>query len=347
MNNLTDSFLKRFALILFVLIALGFILVVGQSVIAPFFLALLLALLFLPFNDFLEKKLRFKRIFATGFTFFIVSIILYFVSLFFSSQLTSFGKDLPQLEMRFSGLFEDLQRWIDTTFGIQAEEQMNYIHNGLMQLLSSSGSILGTTLNVFSSGFIFIFFSAIFFIFILLYRRILYRFIIQVFDKEHREIVIKVVFDIKKMSKKYLLGILLQVTIVTFLVSIALGIMGVKYAILLGLLTGILNVIPYMGIITSGLVAMLFAFATATPVTSIYVMIAYIIIHIVDANVVLPIVVGSIVKINALAIFIGILVGAMLWGISGMFLCIPALAILRIIFKEIDGLKAWGDLLSE
>src|SRR5690606_32804673 len=126
-----------------------------------------------------------------------------------------------------------------------------------------------------------------------------------------------------------------------------LAILGVKYAVLLGFLAGILNVVPYLGIIISGIIAMLFGFATATPVTSIYVMIAFTIIHIIDANLVLPIIVGSIVKLNPFAIFVGILIGAMLWGVAGMFLCIPTLAIMRIIFKEVDELKPWGELLGE
>lgn len=342
-----SSFLQRLALTLFSLIALGYIIVVGKSIIAPFFLALLLALLFLPLNIFMEQKMRMKRVIATFFSFFIMSFVIYVMSLFFGSQLASFGKDLPLLEERFSGLVDDFQLWIDRVFGVNAETQIDYLHEGLMKLLSSSGDILGMTLNIFSTSFIFLFFTAIFFIFILLYRRTLSRFITHVFHKKHHVKVARIISDVKKMSKKYLLGLLLQVAIVSILTSVSLAIMGVKYAVLLGVLTGILNVVPYLGIIVSGMIAMLFALATATPYTSLYVLIAYTIVHIIDGNLVLPIIVGSIVKLNALVIFIGILIGAMLWGVAGMFFCIPTLAILRIIFKEVDTLKPWGDLLGE
>ncbi|GCE36026.1 AI-2E family transporter [Sporomusaceae bacterium FL31] len=71
------------------------------------------------------------------------------------------------------------------------------------------------------------------------------------------------------------------------------------------------------------------------------------IVHAIDGNIVLPFVVGSKVKINALFSFIGILLGEHLWGISGMFLCIPAIAIIKIIFERVDGLKPWGKLLGE
>jgi predicted PurR-regulated permease PerM len=62
---------------------------------------------------------------------------------------------------------------------------------------------------------------------------------------------------------------------------------------------------------------------------------------------VLPFVVGSKVKINALFSFIGILLGEHLWGIAGMFLCIPAIAIIKIICERVDDLKPWGKLLGE
>ncbi len=105
---------------------------------------------------------------------------------------------------------------------------------------------------------------------------------------------------------------------------------------------GLLNVIPYIGICISLLISCFIAFATGTVSTCIYVAIGYVIVHIIDGNIVLPFVVGSKVKINALFSFIGILLGEHLWGISGMFLCIPAIAIIKIIFERVEGLKPWG-----
>ena len=77
------------------------------------------------------------------------------------------------------------------------------------------------------------------------------------------------------------------------------------------------------------------------------VLIAFVGVHAIDGNVLMPLVVGSKVKINALFAFIGIVVGEMIWGISGMFLCIPYLAILKIIFDRVDNLKPWGILMGE
>ena len=124
-------------------------------------------------------------------------------------------------------------------------------------------------------------------------------------------------------------------------------VLGVIYAVLIGVLTGVLNVIPYLGIVISMLIACFISFATGSASTTVYVFLAYIGIHAIDGNLILPFVVGSKVKINALFSFIGIIIGEQFWGISGMFLCIPALAIIKIIFDRVEGLHPWGTLLGE
>ena len=68
--------------------------------------------------------------------------------------------------------------------------------------------------------------------------------------------------------------------------------------------------------------------------------------HLIDSNILLPVIVGSKVRINAFITLIGVVVGEMIWGISGMFLSIPVIAITKIIFDRIESLKAWGMLMG-
>jgi predicted PurR-regulated permease PerM len=120
--------------------------------------------------------------------------------------------------------------------------------------------------------------------------------------------------------------------------------LGVKYAILLGVLTGLLNVIPYLGICISLLISCFIAFATSTPSTCIYVAIGYIAVHVVRKYC-SSVCGGSKVK-STHYFFIGILIGEHLWGIAGMFLCIPAIAIIKN-FERVQGLQPWGKLGEE
>lgn len=347
MNFTPLSFLQKLALVTISIIGLGFLIKLGQSILAPFFLAFLLAMLFVPFANFLERKLKFPRSISTFVSVFIMIGILIGMGYFFGTQLADFSKDVPKLEKQFVTAFNDLQHWVSKTFNVNTQEQFKYINEALNKLLSSTGVILGFTLSIFSTSLGFFFFCILFFIFILNYRRLLNQFIINVFDDKHLEKVKEVVGEIQSMTKKYITGLCIQVVIVSTITSIMLTIVGVKYAILLGVLTGVLNVIPYIGILFSMVISCFIAFATGTPSQCIYVLIGYVAVHAVDGNVILPFVVGSKVKINALFSFIGILIGEHLWGISGMFLCIPAMAIIKIIFERVDGLKPWGKLLGE
>ena len=81
--------------------------------------------------------------------------------------------------------------------------------------------------------------------------------------------------------------------------------------------------------------------------TVIYVLITFVVTHLVDSNVLLPLVVGSKVRINALITVLGVVIGEMIWGIPGMFLSIPVIAVLKIIFDRVDSLKPWGIILGD
>lgn len=347
MNVIKLPFIVKLTLVIISIIGIGYLIKLGQSILAPFFLAFLLALLFEPIATFMERKLRFSRSLSSLVSVFIMVIVLGGLGFFFGSQLANFSEDIPQLEKQFTNVFHDLQLWISKTFNLQISKQFEYINEGFNKLLSSTGVILGITVSIFSSGLGFLFFCLLFFVFILTYRRILHQFIIKVFDSKHENKVEEIVSEVQTMTKKYITGLCIQTIIVSSLTSVTLSILGVKYAILLGVLTGVLNIIPYIGILISMLIACFMAFATGDPSSCIYVALGYLVIHAIDGNIVLPFVVGSKVKINALFSFIGILIGEHLWGISGMFLCIPAIAIFKIIFERIEGLKPWGMLLGE
>lgn len=347
MKYIKFPFLLNLTLVMITIISLGYLLSVGKTILAPFFLAFLIAVLFLPVTNFLEQKLRFRRGFSTISAGLILLCILAGISVFFGAQLSDFRNDIPQLTQQSQQVFQQLQEWVSGTFEINIDKQFEYLDQGLNKLLSSSGTIIGFTLGIFTTGLGFLFFFFIFFLFILNYRKILNRFIIDVFPTRHKEKVVGIVREVQTMIKSYITGLCIQIVIVTTLSTIVLSIIGVKYPLLLGVLTGLINIIPYLGIATAMLIACFIAFATAAPIVCVYVIIGYLIIHAIDGNIIVPFIVGSKVKINALFSFIGIIVGEQIWGIAGMFLCIPALAIFRIIFERVEPLQPWGAVLRD
>lgn len=346
MKDIKLPFLAKLTLVLISIVILGFLAKIGQTILAPLFFSFLMALLFTPFANFFERKLRFSRSLSTIMSLVVMVAVIFGLGLFFSSQLSDFVNDFPMLQKQVIKTIEHLQIWVSKTFHVNIKTQAEYFNQGLEKLLASSGIILGFTVSIFSSFGAFLAFSFLFFIFILNYRGLLYNFIVSVFDEKHSVKVGEITTEIQRIIKQYIIGLFIQIVIVSLITSVLLSILGVKYAMLLGVLTGILNVIPYIGIVISGALACLISFATGGDKTLV-VLLGYIGIHVIDANVVLPLVVGSKVKINALFTFIGLLIGEALWGISGMFLSIPFLAILKIIFERIDGLEPWGNVLGE
>jgi predicted PurR-regulated permease PerM len=127
----------------------------------------------------------------------------------------------------------------------------------------------------------------------------------------------------------------------------ALLILGIEYAVLLGIIGALLNIIPYIGGVISVAIYMLFALVTKSPEYMIYVFIAYTLIQFADNNYIIPKIVASKVRINALFSIIAVIAGNALWGIPGMFLAIPLLAIVKLIFDNIESLKPWGFLLGD
>ena len=141
---------------------------------------------------------------------------------------------------------------------------------------------------------------------------------------------------------------MIEAAIVATLNSVGLLILGIDYAILLGIIGAFLNVIPYIGGLVAVALPMLIALATKTsPFYPLYVLAIYYFIQLIDNNYIVPKIVASKVKINALISILVVLAFGALWGIPGMFLSIPLVGILKVIFDRIESLKPWGFLLGD
>ena len=153
--------------------------------------------------------------------------------------------------------------------------------------------------------------------------------------------------ETKTVIRSYLVGLFLEFIIIAILNSLGLLFLRIEYAILLGIAGALLNVIPYVGgLIAVGVFATI-ALLTKSPEYVVYVMILYMVIQFVDNNYIVPKIVGSKVKLNALFSILAVVAGGALWGIPGMFLSIPLLAIIKLIADRIDPLQPWGYLLGD
>ncbi len=341
-------FYNKLAKVLFSLIALTFIVIEGKEILSPLIFSCLFSILMLPFAQFLEFKVKLPRsaacmiavlTFLSG-----IGLVLYVIG----SQISNLANDWPQFQAQLSQSIDHIQSWVTTTFHVDEQKQVAYVHNTTGKIMTSGTAIIGSTLLTLSSLLLFFVFTFIYTFLFLVYRSLIKKFLISVFLDENSEVVNDVIEQVQSIIRKYIVGLLTEMAIVAAVVSIVFLILGIKYAILLGLITGLFNVVPYVGIFTALVISVLVTFATAI-VTSkvILVIIVLILTHLIDSNLLLPLIVGSKVRINALITVLGVIIGEMVWGIPGMFLSIPVIAVMKIIFDRVESLKPWGIILGD
>jgi predicted PurR-regulated permease PerM len=216
------------------------------------------------------------------------------------------------------------------------------------ELLNFSNEAIGQTLLSVGNGVMILFLMPVYIFLILFYHPLLIEFIHRLFISHDNAKVSEIVTQVKTVIQRYLVGLVIEAFLVASMNIAALLILGIEYAILLGILGAVLNVIPYIGGLVAVALPMMVALATkSTAWYAIYVLGAYYFIQLIDNNYIVPYIVASKVKINALFSIIVVFVGNAIWGIAGMFLSIPLLAILKLFFDHIDSLKPWGYVLGD
>ena len=337
------QFTFRLLMILLLVVFLNY----GQNIIVPLVFSILLSILLLPFTNFLENKLRLPKsianLTAVVFSLILIASLVYF----FSRQIAGFLKDIPSIKDHLQAHYETLQNWIQQRFHISTSQQTVMFKSATVNVKNSGSVVIGETFFTITHTLFFIIMIAIYTFLILFYRHMIKVFIIEVFNKENEIQVKEVLLESKGIVQKYMAGLITEMGIIAVLNTSVLLIIGVKYAVFLGILSALLNIIPYIGILSGVLFTALVTLTTSTHLSDIvWIIICFEIIHFFDANFLMPRIVGSKVKINALVTILGVVIGGSILGLSGIFLALPTIAILKIIFDRIDGLKPWGKLMG-
>lgn len=347
-STLKLPFYVKLAMTLVSLIALIFILYIAQEILIPLMMALLFSILLRPCCAFLKDKLHFPHVISVITCVLLFVIFILGILTFISYEVTDFVKDWNTIKRNFSIHLANLQEFVRHHFDISTYEQDKYIENATNDTVKSGKEIIGSTLLSFTDTLLNLTLIPIYMFLILLYRTHFMKFLNKLFKQEHQSTLFDILCQIKVAVKSYLVGLIIQMVSVATMTSIGFMIAGVKYAVLLGVLTGLLNLIPYLGILIA-MVISIFATLTGTPDISMIlgVIIVTIIVQLIDNNILVPLVVSSKVEINAMASIVGIIIGGAIAGISGMFLAIPIIAILKVIFDRIEPLKPWGYLMGD
>lgn len=328
------------------IIAVGYLAIFAKELLSPLIFAGLLSILLLPVAAFFEKKTKLPRGSAAALTalLFLFAVIIFFYVL--GGQGHTLAKEWPQFKVQLQTSLQQLQTWVSEKFHLDIDEQLVYFNNASSKVLSSGTTVIGSTLVSLSGMLFFIIFAFIYTIFFLRYRSTILQFFISVFRKENTVLVRSIAEQVQNIIRNYIVGLLIEMGAVSTVLCVTFSLLGIHYGILLGLLGGLLNLIPYVGIFITLIISALITFATAGISKVFLVTILMVVIHLLDSNLLFPWVVGSKVRINPMAMIAGVVFGGLVWGIAGMFLSIPILAVLKTIFDKIESLKPWGLLLG-
>jgi predicted PurR-regulated permease PerM len=328
------------------LVALFYVLYIGQDIIIPLVFATIISILLNPLMNFFVNK-RMNRVLAIFLSIFLAIVILLGIMYFIYFQLMNFSDTLPQLKSRFSELYKTSIDWIADTFNVAVPKIESWITKTRTEEMKGGSAVIGQTLGTLSGGLVVTLLMPVYVFMILFYKPLLLDFIRRLFPEKSHTMIGEVLRETKSLIQSYLLGLLVEAAIVATLNSVGLLILGIQYAVLLGIIGALLNMIPYIGGVIAISLPVIIALATKEPVYALFVIGVYLLIQLIDNNFIVPKIVASRVKINALISIIIVLLGGALWGIAGMFLAIPLTAIIKVICDRIEPLKPLGFLLGD
>ena len=325
---------------------LAFLIVAAIYYAKPFLVPLcfggLLAMLFLPLSRWFENK-KIPKGFSILFCIIIFLVLITGIIWLISWQITDLTTESTNIENKIRKMIGEIEEYIGSNFGISKKQQEKIIteqaqENGSM--LSNLGSSI--------TGFVVDFILVLVYIFLFMfYRSRLKTFVLQLISSQQKKNTETIIHDIQKVSQQYITGLGMMIVCLWIMYSIGFSIVGVKYAVLFAIICGLLEIIPFIGNLTGTLLAILMVVIQGGGTEMVLgVVVTYLIVQFLQTYLLEPLVVGAEVNINPLFTIIILVLGELVWGIPGMVLAIPLLAIVKIICDHIPSLKPYGYLMG-
>lgn len=318
-----------------------------QSIILFFFIALFVSMLGNPIVAFLKKRLKFKHLIAVIVTLVFFILLLAGFLMMFVPLIISQGENISLLDTAtLQDDIVDLMNQLNTYFSahnINAENLLKESNLASKLNLNFIPVILNSLITIL--GDVFIAIGSILFItfFFLKDRELIAKTIKKALPLEHEAKILNSYTKINSLLSRYFLGLIAQLSILFVLYLAILLIFGVENALIIAFITALLNIIPYIGpliaSVLAGLLTLLSLMGPATQsemiATTLYVLIGYSLIQLIDNNISSPIIFSKSVNSHPLEIFVVILISGFVSGIVGMIIAVPFYTSLKVIFKEI------------
>ena len=322
-----------------------YILHIGIDILQPLAFAGLFMLISLPVVHFYEKKLSAIPSIILSFVTIVVPILSIFILL--SQYFMNVVEDLPSISESISKGVEQLFSIVSKKVGVSKTELKTQVGDNAEALISGPADMIKSSISFSTSLFANTFLTFIYTFLLLLYRHSIKQFLMSQFTEGTKEMGRKLFSEIRNVTQDYLYGMGIVMAILGTLNSLGLVLIGIEYAFFWGFLAALLAVIPYVGTLVGGMLPFLYALAsTGTMWQPLAVIFLFMLVQTIEGNLITPKIVGSSVELNPLAAILSLVFGNALWGVGGMILAIPFMAITRVIFTHIEPLRPISLLLS-
>jgi predicted PurR-regulated permease PerM len=327
------------------IIAFFVILTQARNFLYPIFLGVLMAYLLLPIAAYLEK-IKVPRPIAILLSIIFGMTVIGGVVFFLYNRLTFFLEDIPTLRINATNNIDTILNEVEADFGLSVESQKNWLRQNINDFFESgTGNLISafsaTTTTIFAIGIM-----PVYVFFMLFYRNKFRNFILMITGKGTHEKTKTVLEQISNVTQRYVGGVVTVVLILCVLNSVGLMIIGIKYAIMFGILSALMNLIPYFGTLIGGTIPLTFTLFSDTPEKALGIVILYLIIGFVDHNILTPNITGGAVQINPFFTILSLVIGGIVWGIPGMLIAVPILGTVKIVFENISELHPYAYLMG-
>jgi len=318
-----------------------------QPVLMPLAFSAIIALLLYPLCRFFERN-GFPRTPSALLSMFIAICILAGIIFLLSSQVYRFVGEWPELKEKFSDAMNDFEWFMFKNYNIQITTDPGSLFSGNATKFWDSGAVLlGGTISTFLAIINFLGLLPFYVFLMLLYRTAFKEFCLNITGVEKHRIVLRILYEVQKVVQNYIIGLITVMAIVATLTSTALFIIGLDYALFFGCLAAALMVIPYLGLIIGALLPAIYALLTKdSGWYAVAIIASFAFIQFMEGNIITPKITGGRVNINPLAAIIALVAGGWLWGMGGLIISLPFVAMLKVVLSNVPSLRHYGFLLG-
>ncbi len=336
----------RYSFFILSIILTLYALVEARIFLYPIALGILFAYLLYPIANFLEQN-NFPRIVAN-----LISIILGLALVtgaffFIYKQISGFLEEFPVFKAKALENIDVLETQLGKLFGVEDFRLLDFLRQRVVGLFEAGSTFLNKAFQT-TAGTLFRILMLPVFIFLFLYYRTKFAyFILKLVPHEKRFLTITVLREVSRVTSRYMGGMTTVVIILCIVNSLGFLLIGLDFAIVLGVIAALFNFIPYFGTVIGYSVPFGFALLTGDNLyLALQVVIQFVLVQFSENNILTPNIVGGSVKLNPFIIILGLIASALIWGIPGMFIVVPFLAVMRIIASHVDHLHPIAFLLG-